>query len=101
MQLQPTAVDQGLCWNQKKRISEFVLILETGLVLCQSAEVCILSVAAEQKFDWGGGWRERLQSSLLSVHAKVENWGGGSPTPVLPPLYTIIDMWFLDLVVFA
>ena len=37
--LQPTAVNQALCWNQKGRIYVFVLVLEIGLVLYQSAGV--------------------------------------------------------------
>ena len=38
--VQPTVVNQALCWNQKREGHVFVIILETGLALCQSAEVC-------------------------------------------------------------
>ena len=39
MILQPTAVNQGLCWNQRGRMYMLAVILENGLALLQSAGV--------------------------------------------------------------
>ena len=39
MILQPTAVNQALCYNQEGEIHVSVIILGTGLALCQCAEV--------------------------------------------------------------
>ena len=36
--LQHTAVNTALCWKERAHV--FVIVLETGLAQCQSAEVC-------------------------------------------------------------